>query len=105
MISYKEMMSRLTQKFGEMIATYMSIPGHVSETEPETDFVISGLRAAISANPVARRKILSDVSEILACECEDLEFLFTKFDVAIPASTSYEVMVPDFQSQLLAIAE
>lgn len=98
-------MTRLTQKLGEMIATYMSVPGHVQDTQPDSDFVISGLRAAKAANPIARRKILSDISEVLSCNSEDLDFLFSDFGTPVTSTVSYEVMVPDFQSQLLAIAE
>jgi len=95
----------LSKKLFELITKHMSRPGHVSEMAAEADFVMSGLRAAGSANMIARRKILSDVSDVLQCKSEDLEFLFTEF--AMPSSTvpNYEVMVPDFQSQLLAAAE
>jgi len=96
---------RPTQTLSELIATYMSVPGHVAVSEPESDFVISGLRAATSANAIARRKILSDVAELLSCKSEDLDFLFTNFERSASSSASYEVMVPDFQTELLAIAE
>jgi len=88
-----------------MIATYMSAPGHVLELDSDSEFVISGLRAASAANPITRSKILSDVSEVLSCKSEDLEFLFTDYKISATPSASYEVMVPDFQSQLLAVAE
>lgn len=96
---------RPIQKLNELIASYMSVPGHVQESGPETDFVISGLRAASSANLIMRKKILSDVSEVLSCKSEDLEFLFTDFGTPSSSVVSYEVMVPDFQSRLFAIAE
>ena len=96
---------RLTQKLRELIAAHMSIPGHVPERQPEADFVISGLRAATAANLITRRKILSDVSDVLGCKAEELEFLFTEFAMPINSSANYEVMVPDFQTRLLAIAE
>jgi len=96
---------RLTEKLNELITSYMSVPGHVPEPKAETDFVISGLRAAISANAITRRKILSDVSDILECKSEDLEFLYTNIENPVAPTQKYEVMVPDFQTQLLAIAE
>lgn len=95
----------LSKKLSELIATYMSRPGHVSEAPYEADVVMSGLRAATSANMIARRNILSDVSDILNCEAEDLEFLFTDLAVPRASTTSFEVMVPDFHSQLRAAAE
>lgn len=95
----------LSQKLFELINTYMSRPGHVSELPSEADFVMSGLRAAMSANMITRRKILSDVSDVLDCQSEDLEFLFTEFSMPVSMAPNYEIMVPDFQSQLLTIAE
>ena len=95
----------LSTKLAELIANYMSRPGHVTETPHEAEFVMSGLRAASSANMIMRRNILSDVSDVLNCEAEDLEFLFTEFAMPNGGSANYEVMVPDFQSQLLAIGE
>ena len=96
---------RPTQKLNEMIVTHMSKAGHVPEVDPEAEFVISALRAAIAANSIARRKILSEVSDMLACKSEDLDFLFSEFSLPASSSASYEVMVPDFQSKLYAIAE
>lgn len=95
----------LSKKLSELVAAHMSRPGHVSEAPAEADFVMSGLRAATSANMITRRKILSDVSDVLDCKSEDLEFLFAEFAMPISTAANYEVMVPDFQSQLLAIAE
>ena len=95
----------LSKKLFELIATYMSRPGHVSEVPAEADFVMSGLRAAGSANLITRRKILSDISDVLDCKSEELEFLFTEFTTPKPSVSSYEVMVPDFQTQLVAAAE
>ena len=95
----------LSEKLLQLIATYMSRPGHVSKSPDTADFVMSGLRAANSANMITRRKILCDVSDVLDCNSEDLEFLFTEFAMPISSVPNYEVMVPDFQTQLLAAAE
>ena len=95
----------LSKKLSELVSTYMSLPDHISEPRFETEFVMSGLRAANSANLITRRKILSDVSDVLNCEPEDLEFLYTDFATSNSYNANYEVMVPDFQSELLAIAE
>lgn len=95
----------LTKKLFELISKHMSRPGHISDTPPEADFVMSGLRAANCANLITRRKILADVSDVLDCKSEDLEFLFTEFSIPVGSTANYEIMVPDFQSQLLAIAE
>ena len=95
----------LSKKLSELVSAYMSRPGHVSEGLVEADFVMSGLRAANSANMITRRKILSDISDVLDCKSEDLEFLFTEFAMPMTSVPNYEVMVPDFQSQLLAAAE
>lgn len=95
----------LTQKLAELISTHMSRPGHVAEVPLEADFVMSGLRAAGSANLITRRKILTDISHLLDCNAEELEFLFTEFSKPMTSVPSYEVMVPDFQTQLLAAAE
>ena len=96
---------KLSKMLSELIATHMSRPGHVSEVPSESDFVMSGLRAATSANMITRRKILSDVSDVLDCKSEDLEFLFAEFAMPTTKASNYEVMLPDFQSQLLALAE
>ncbi len=96
---------RPTLKLNELISTHMSVPGHVDRAEPESNFVMSGLRAAGSANHINRRKILSDVSDVLNCKVEDLDFLFTEFEMPIGSAANYEVMVPDFQTRLLAVAE
>lgn len=94
----------LTRKLFELIAKHMSRPGDISEVPEEADFVMSALRAANSANMITRRRILSDVSDVLDCKSEDLEFLFTDFSPQVRAA-NYEIMVPDFQTQLLALAE
>ena len=95
----------LSKKLSELVIAYMSRPGQVPEGLAEADFVMSGLRAANSANMMTRRKILSDVSDVLDCKSEDLDFLFTEFAMPMTSVSNYEVMVPDFQSQLLAAAE
>jgi len=95
----------LTDKLSELITKYMSRPGHVSNVPPAADFVTSGLRAAMSANLIARNKILSDVSDVLDCQSEDLEFLFSDFSKPATQAANYEIMVPDFQSRLLSVAE
>ena len=93
------------KSLSEMVADYMALPGNVPEPRPESEFVVSGLRAAMSANTVIRRKIISEVSNILHCKSEDLEFLFTEFGTTTPSTSKYEVMVPDFQTELYDIAE
>jgi len=98
-------MMRPTLKLGELIATHMSVPGHVLPSRPEAEFVMSGLRAAAAVNAIAREKILSDVSDVLGCHSKDLEFLFSGLDLKASPAENYEVMVPDFQSQLFAVAE
>ena len=96
-------MSLATKSLGELIAEHMTVPGDVPEPQAESDFIISGLRAASSANSITRRKILSDIADIMACKSQDLEFLFNENPVS--ATQKYEVMVPDFQTELFAIAE
>jgi len=111
----------LTQKLRELISKHMSVPGDVAETRPEADFVNSGLRAATGANITARRKILTDVSDILSCKAEDLEFLFDEIPAALRKSkqydlfsempkpvqhaANYDIEVPDFRASLYAVAE
>lgn len=95
----------LTDKLSELITKYMSRPGHVSDVPAAADFVTSGLRAAMSANMIGRNKILSDVSDVLDCRSEDLEFLFSDFTKPGTQTSNYEIMVPDFQTRLLSVAE
>jgi len=95
----------LTEKLSNLIASYMSRPGHIGETPSESDFIMSGLRAANSANIIARRKILSDVSDVLNCNIEDLEFLFVDFSAQGDAVKHYDVMVPDYRTELFSVAE
>ncbi len=96
---------RPTLELGELIATHMSVPGNISSERPKADFVMSGLRAATSANFMNRRKILSDVSDVLDCCVEELEFLFSEFSMQTASTAKYDVMVPDFRSALLVSAE
>lgn len=95
----------LSKKLSELVKSYMSQPGHVPDVPQEADFVMSGLRAAGSANMHARKDILSDVSDVLNCKAEDLEFLFSEFDVLPNAAAYCDVMVPDYRTRLLAAAE
>ena len=96
---------RPTVALNALLTHYMTTPGHVASATPEADFVSSALRAAQSSPQQARVKIMSDVADILGCAADDLDFLFQERVVPIARSTNYEVMVPDFQTQLLAAAE
>jgi len=98
-------MMTLSKKLFQLIAEHMSRPGDVPNVRAEADFVMSGLRAANAASLITRNKILSDVSDVLNCKSEDLEFLFTEFTMPMTKTANYEIMVPDFQTQLLAVAE
>lgn len=93
------------ENLGELIAAHMAVPGDVPEQKPEANFIISGLRAAISVNPIARHKILSDIANIIDCRAQDLEFLFSDNSRLAAPSQKSELMVPDFQTRLFAIAE
>jgi hypothetical protein len=95
----------LTEKLSTLISTYMSRPGHVVETKSESDFIMSGLRAANGASTIARWKILSDVSDVLDCKPEDLEFMFSDFSTPVAAAVSQEIIVPDFRAELYSVAE
>lgn len=95
----------LTEKLSSLISTYMSRPGHIAETQTESEFIMSALRAGISANMITRRKILSDVSNILNCNSEDLEFLFIDFSVPVSSKKHYDILVPDYRSSALYVAE
>ena len=77
----------------------------MAEPQAESDFIISSLRAAVSANPIARRNILSEIAQMLGCSGQDLEFLFPDMKNLATSTQKYEVMVPDFQTKLLALAE
>ena len=95
----------LTEKLSALIATFMSRPGHIAETQSESDFIMSGLRAANGANMITRQKILSDVSDILNCSTEDLEFLFVDFSTPPGSRKHHDVRVPDYRSELYSVAE
>lgn len=96
---------RPTELLQTLITSHMTVPGHVELECPKSNFVMSGLRAAGSANSLSRNKILSDISDVLNCNAKELEFLFDEFAMPIQSSPNYEVMVPDFQTRLMAIAE
>lgn len=98
-------MIRPTKRLGELIAEQMSVPGNVPDPNPQGEFIISGLRTAVSANKIKRRNILSEISDILGCRPQDLEFLYTNIDSSIVPTQKYELMVPDFQTKLFALAE
>jgi len=95
----------LTEKLSALITTYMSRPGHIAETQSESDFIMSGLRAANGANLITRRKILSDVSDILDCHSEELEFLFVDFSTSHGSTKHYDVRLPDYRAELYSVAE
>lgn len=95
----------LTEKLSALISTYMSRPGHIAETQSESEFIMSALRAGISANMITRRKILSDISDILNCNSEDLEFLFIDFSVPISSTKHHDILVPDYREAALSVAE
>ena len=96
---------RPTEHLGKLIAAHMLAPGDLAEQEPESDFVLSSLRAAIFSNLITRRKILSDVADVLGCQAEDLEFLFVDLNKPIQPIQKQDVMVPDFRAKLMAAAE
>ncbi len=96
---------RPTEHLGKLIAAHMAAPGDVAEQKPDADFVVSSLRAAIFSNQMTRRKILADVADVLECQAEDLEFLFLNIDEPVQAAPTQDVMVPDFRTELLAVAE
>lgn len=96
---------RPKDRLGELISAHMLAPGDVAEQKPEADFVLSSLRAAIFTNLIMRRKILSDVADALGCQAEDLEFLFSDLSKTSHSIQTHDVMVPDFRTQLLAVAE
>ena len=89
----------------DMIAKHMAVPGCIAPRQTEGDFIMSAIRAAASANPMTRRKILSDISDVMNCSANELAFLFTEFEMPITTAANYEVMVPDFQRELLTVAE
>lgn len=89
----------------DMIARHMASPGSVKAPDTPADFVISALRAAYSATPSNRRKILADLASVMNCEPKDLGFLFHDFESATTDSRPYELMVPDFYRELIAAAK
>lgn len=96
---------RPTEMLYQLVTTYMSSPGRVSKAKPKSDFVISGLRAATAANLSTRRKILSDVSDVLNCNANELDFLFDRIPDSISPAGRCEVSLPDFREELLSVAE
>lgn len=92
-------------KLEDLITRHMARPGNVKKLNDTADFVISGIRAAMSANSRNRRKILSDIASVMSCVPADLEFLLSDFEVSGSKAPSYDVMIPDFQSILLDAAE
>lgn len=92
-------------KLDEMIARHMARPGCVTQHNAESEFIMSGLRAAMSANSASRGEILKQVSSVISCKADDLEFLLSDFEDSAPKTPTYDVMIPDFQSVLLDVAE
>jgi hypothetical protein len=93
---------RPTQDIGELIAEHMKKSGDVSDASPETDAILSGLRAAIFADAPGRKKILSDIAGVLGCRPEDLAFLFGGIEDPAPFKTE-DVVVPNYREHLLAV--
>jgi len=65
----------------------------------EADFIHAAIHSAMYSNPSAQSKVLNDISLILGCQAEDLEFLFypetqtDKFNGSL-----YGVDLPDYRS-------
>ena len=72
---------------------------------PRADFIMSACRAANLADPFARRKILSEIADVMNCDVSELEFLFTHQDRTIAHSKARSLEVPDFRQELLLAAE
>ena len=96
---------RPTEHLGKLISAHMAAPGDIAEQKPESDFVLSSLRAAIFSNLITRRKILSDVASVLGCQAKDLEFLFADLSRPTQPTQNHDVIVPDFRAELMAVAE
>jgi len=94
-----------TDQLLSLISDHMSVPGHLPHPTTEGDFVMSAIRAAQIAAPTTRQKILGDICNVLDCEPDALSFLFEEFQMPQTNIATYEVMVPDFQTQLYAAAE
>jgi len=89
----------------DMIARHMASPGCTTAPDTRADFVLSGIRAACSATPNIRRKILEDLASVMNCKAKDLNFLFSDLDMMATGSRPYELMVPDFHRELMTVAE
>ena len=89
----------------DMISTHMATPGFVVKANPRADFIMSACRAANIADPFARRKILSEMADVMNCDVCELEFLFTHQDRTIARSKAQSLEVPDFRQELLLAAE
>ena len=96
---------RPTKTIGDLIAEHMLIPGDVPEKKPESEYIVSGLRAATFVNLIARRKILTDVAEVLGCRSEDLEFLFADAKKSSQKMSPKDFSLPDYRDELFAVAE
>ncbi len=95
----------LTEKLSVLISTYMLRPGHIAETQSDFEPIMSALREGMSANMIVRRKILSDVSNMLNCSPEELEFLYVDFSAPVSSKKYQDILVPDYRSSALSIAE
>ena len=89
----------------DMILTHMATSGFVAKANPRADFIMSACRAANIADPFARRKILSEMADVMNCDVCELEFLFTHQDRTIARSKAQSLEVPDFRQELLLAAE
>ena len=83
----------------------MATSGFVAKANPRADFIMSACRAANTADPFARRKILSEMADVMNCDVRELEFLFTHQDRTIAHSKVRSLEVPDFRQELLLAAE
>ena len=83
----------------------MATSGFVAKANPRADFIMSACRAANTADPFARRKILSEMADVMNCDVCELEFLFTHQDRTIARSKAQSLEVPDFRQELLLAAE
>jgi len=76
----------LTEKLSVLISTYMLRPGHIAETQSDFEPIMSALREG-------------------NCSPEELEFLYVDFSAPVSSKKYQDILVPNYRSDALSIAE
>ena len=72
---------------------------------PSADFIEAALRTAKHSKAKTRAAIMADVSDVLGCRIEDLQFLFDHSAVPTRSRAVFNLEMPDYRMSQREIFE